>query len=89
MFFGFVLFMLGLSITLVQSKHLISVFLGMEFMALSAMLISSIAVYSSSSYVLFTMCMAVCEASIALALIVSMVRVHGSDRVMALSLDKS
>nr|QDO71937.1 NADH dehydrogenase subunit 4L [Mytilisepta virgata] len=89
MCFGFVLFVLGLSITLVQSRHLISVFLGLEFMALSFMLVGSISVHSNASYVLLIMCMAVCEASVALALIVNMVRVYSSDRVMMLSSDKS
>nr|QKY75022.1 NADH dehydrogenase subunit 4L [Semimytilus algosus] len=87
--FGTLLFILGLLITLMQSAHLISLFLGMEFMALSAMLLSSVVMASNACFVLLVVCMAVCEASVALALIVNMVRVCNSDRVSSLSTDKS
>nr|YP_009058840.1 NADH dehydrogenase subunit 4L [Brachidontes exustus]AIM58711.1 NADH dehydrogenase subunit 4L [Brachidontes exustus] len=82
-------FVLGVFITLYQRTHLISVFLGMEFITLSVIAMSAVSMTSMSCFVLLVMCMAVCEASVALALIVSMVRVSGSDKSVNLILDKS
>nr|AXP84532.1 NADH dehydrogenase subunit 4L [Perumytilus purpuratus] len=89
LYFGVFVFILGLFITLMQRAHLISLFLGMEFMALSFMMLSAVVMYSNACFVMLIVCMAVCEASVALALIVNMVRVCGNDRVMNLVADKS
>nr|YP_009117162.1 NADH dehydrogenase subunit 4L [Perna perna]AJC00164.1 NADH dehydrogenase subunit 4L [Perna perna] len=84
-----IFFICGLFITVSQRTHLISVFMGMEFIALSVILMSAFTVPMVSCFVLLIMCMAVCEASVALALIVSMVRVSGSDEASNLMADKS
>nr|URF22685.1 NADH dehydrogenase subunit 4L [Brachidontes pharaonis] len=82
-------FLLGVFITVSQGTHLISVFLGMEFITLSTIVVCAFSMFSMTCFVLLVMCMAVCEASLALALIVSMVRVSGSDQSFNLMLDKS
>nr|QDO71852.1 NADH dehydrogenase subunit 4L [Brachidontes mutabilis] len=87
--FMIIFFVVGVFITVNQGTHLVSVFLGMEFIALSTIVMCALSMFSSSCFVLLVMCMAVCEASVALALIVSMVRVSGSDQSLNLMTDKS
>nr|YP_009521270.1 NADH dehydrogenase subunit 4L [Perumytilus purpuratus]AXP84506.1 NADH dehydrogenase subunit 4L [Perumytilus purpuratus] len=89
MWFGVLLFFLGFLIALMQSSHLVSLFLGLEFMTLSCIILSAVSMWSSACFVLLVMCTGVCEASVALALIVNMVRMQGNDRVYNLCVDKS
>nr|YP_010317934.1 NADH dehydrogenase subunit 4L [Geukensia demissa]UJM44212.1 NADH dehydrogenase subunit 4L [Geukensia demissa] len=83
------IFVVSVFIVFVQSKHLISVFIAMEFMSLSLIVFTVLVTYSNACIVLVVMCMAVCEASLALAMIVMLVRVCGSDRAINLMSDKS
>lgn len=84
-----IFFSLGIFITLNQSTHLIRVFLGIEFITLRTIVVCAFRIFRISCFVLLVICIAVCEASVALALIVRMVRVMGRDQSLNLIIDKS
>nr|UNJ78597.1 NADH dehydrogenase subunit 4L [Perna perna]UVH65881.1 NADH dehydrogenase subunit 4L [Perna perna]UVH65894.1 NADH dehydrogenase subunit 4L [Perna perna]UVH65907.1 NADH dehydrogenase subunit 4L [Perna perna]WRV01105.1 NADH dehydrogenase subunit 4L [Perna perna] len=84
--FYLVLFLGGLMVVLTKKNHLISVFIGMEFMMLSILYCCSTLVFYNVSMIFLVMCLGVCEASVCLALLVMMVRLSGNDLISSLSL---
>nr|AUN88095.1 NADH dehydrogenase subunit 4L [Perna canaliculus]UJM44248.1 NADH dehydrogenase subunit 4L [Perna canaliculus] len=81
-----VLFFGGLLVVLTKKNHLISVFIGMEFMMLGILYCCSSLMFYNISMIFLVMCLGVCEASVCLALLVMMVRLSGNDLISSLSL---
>nr|YP_006576247.1 NADH dehydrogenase subunit 4L [Perna viridis]AFK75952.1 NADH dehydrogenase subunit 4L [Perna viridis]UJM44261.1 NADH dehydrogenase subunit 4L [Perna viridis] len=84
--FFFLLFFSGVLVVLLKKGHLISIFIGMEFMMLGVLYSASIMMCYNVSMVFLIMCLGVCEASVCLALLVMMVRLSGNDLISSLSL---
>nr|DBA44258.1 TPA_asm: NADH dehydrogenase subunit 4L [Pachydermia laevis] len=75
----------------VQRKHLLSCLLSLEAMTLSlfVFLLSESDAQSSESFVvLIFITLAACEASLGLAVLVSLIRTHGNDYVYSYNLQK-
>nr|YP_010534926.1 NADH dehydrogenase subunit 4L [Modiolus modulaides]UYA96809.1 NADH dehydrogenase subunit 4L [Modiolus modulaides] len=88
--FGFEVFLCGIVLMCLQSMHLISVFLGMEFMALGVcILVASVASVNSLFLLLVFLCIAVSEAAVMLSFMVQVTRLFGSDRVSSIMVDKT
>nr|QKY75035.1 NADH dehydrogenase subunit 4L [Semimytilus algosus] len=87
--FCIILFSLGTVVVIMQHCHLLSLFMGLEFMSLSALMLLATMNFSGSWICLLFLCMMVCEASIALTLIVVAVRICSDDRISSLCVDKS
>nr|YP_009681514.1 NADH dehydrogenase subunit 4L [Modiolus nipponicus]QDO71926.1 NADH dehydrogenase subunit 4L [Modiolus nipponicus]QJS32946.1 NADH dehydrogenase subunit 4L [Modiolus comptus] len=84
------IFVCGSVLMCSRSSHLVSVFLGMEFMALGIFVIASMAPGSNSLFILLVLlCMAVSEAAVMLSFMVMVTRVYGSDRVSMVMIDKT
>lgn len=84
-----IVFIVSAFIVFVQRKHLISVFIAIEFISLSLIVFTVLITYRNACIVLVVMCIAVCEARLALAIIVIIVRVCGRDHAINLIRDKS
>nr|YP_010610624.1 NADH dehydrogenase subunit 4L [Opisthoteuthis californiana]WAP91379.1 NADH dehydrogenase subunit 4L [Opisthoteuthis californiana] len=81
----------GLLILLFQWKHILNVLLSFEIMLLGMLMsfIFSWGVMSLDYFLIMVLVVfSVCEASLGLALLVSMIRCHGSDYVKVLNLYK-
>nr|QRW36460.1 NADH dehydrogenase subunit 4L [Notocrater youngi] len=79
-----------LTLTL-QKTHLLSILLSLEAMTLNLfiLLLSLTSISSFESYsCLILLTLGACEASIALATLVSLIRTHGNDYVLSLSTQK-
>nr|WAP91522.1 NADH dehydrogenase subunit 4L [Opisthoteuthis sp.] len=85
------MYMSGLLILLFQWKHILNVLLSFEIMLLG-MLMSFMFSWGISSMdyflIMILVVFSVCEASLGLALLVSMIRCHGNDYVKTLNLYK-
>nr|UDY69791.1 NADH dehydrogenase subunit 4L [Mytella strigata] len=80
------MFFSGMLVVFMKKNHLISIFIGMEFMMLGVLYCCSLFMYHNVSMIFLIMCFGVCEASVCLALLVMMVRLSGNDLVSSLSL---
>nr|QXJ42333.1 NADH dehydrogenase subunit 4L [Sepiadarium kochi] len=81
----------GFIILLFQWKHILNILLSFEIMMLGViiMFLFSWGGYSSDyNLMMIVVVFGVCEASLGLSLLVSLVRVHGNDYVKSLSLYK-
>nr|YP_010454133.1 NADH dehydrogenase subunit 4L [Neorossia caroli]QXJ42149.1 NADH dehydrogenase subunit 4L [Neorossia caroli] len=81
----------GVIILLSQWKHVLNILLSFEIMMLGiiSLFLFSWGLYSGDySLMMVVVVFGVCEASLGLSLLVSMVRVHGNDYVKSLSLYK-
>nr|QXJ42320.1 NADH dehydrogenase subunit 4L [Sepiadariidae sp. GS-2020] len=81
----------GLILLLLQWKHILNILLSFEIMMLGIiiMLLLGWGLCSSDySVVMVVVVFGVCEASLGLSLLVSLVRAHGNDYVKSLSLYK-
>nr|QXJ42305.1 NADH dehydrogenase subunit 4L [Stoloteuthis sp. GS-2021] len=85
------IYMSGVIILLFQWKHILNILLSFEVMMLGiiSFFLLSWGLYSSDySLMMVIIVFSVCEASLGLSLLVSMVRIHGNDYVKSLSLYK-
>nr|QXJ42346.1 NADH dehydrogenase subunit 4L [Sepiadarium kochi] len=81
----------GFIILLFQWKHILNILLSFEIMMLGIIILFlfSWGIYSSDyNLMMIIVVFGVCEASLGLSLLVSLVRVHGNDYVKSLSLYK-
>nr|WAP91509.1 NADH dehydrogenase subunit 4L [Grimpoteuthis sp.] len=85
------MYMMGVMILLMQWKHVLNVMLSLEIMMLG-MLMSFIFTWGVMSLdyflIMVLVVFSVCEASLGLSLLVSMIRCHGNDYVKMLNLYK-
>nr|DBA44304.1 TPA_asm: NADH dehydrogenase subunit 4L [Peltospira operculata] len=88
---GIIGFFFSLLTLAFQRKHLLSCLLSLEAvtLALFAFLLSESSWQNSESFVaLVFITMAACEASLGLAILVSLIRTHGNDYVFSFNLQK-
>nr|QXJ42136.1 NADH dehydrogenase subunit 4L [Sepiolinae sp. GS-2021] len=81
----------GVVILLFQWKHILNMMLSFEIMMLGVifLFLLSLGFYSNDySLMMVIVVFGVCEASLGLSLLVSMVRVHGNDYVKSLNMYK-
>nr|ACV65367.1 NADH dehydrogenase subunit 4L [Mytilus californianus] len=71
-----------------MNKHLLCIFIGLEMMGLGLLFASHIFLLNQFWAVLLALCMAVCEASICLALLVLVMRLCGNDKMSSLSINE-
>nr|UZZ44470.1 NADH dehydrogenase subunit 4L [Vignadula atrata] len=89
-YLSLVVFLVGLWIVCVKWSHLLSVFLGVEMMALSLfLLVSCLYAVNKIFLLLFVMVVSVVEAAVMLSLLVMMVRAFGDDRCSSVVCDKA
>nr|YP_010610676.1 NADH dehydrogenase subunit 4L [Cirrothauma magna]WAP91431.1 NADH dehydrogenase subunit 4L [Cirrothauma magna] len=88
---GLFMYISGLFILLMQWKHILNVMLSFEIMMLGV-LVSFTFSWGSMSLdyflIMVVVVFSVCEASLGLSLLVSLIRCHGNDYVKVLSLYK-
>lgn len=84
--FFIVLFFGGLLVVLTKKNHLISVFIGIEFIILGILYCCSRLIFYNIRIIFLVMCLGVCEARVCLALLVIIVRLSGNDLISRLSL---
>nr|WMC20896.1 NADH dehydrogenase subunit 4L [Helicocranchia sp. n SB-2022]WMC20932.1 NADH dehydrogenase subunit 4L [Helicocranchia sp. n SB-2022] len=88
---GFFIYISGFFVLLFQWKHILNILLSFEILTLGIVFsfLLTWGVYSSDcSIVMVIIVFGVCEASLGLSLLVSMIRVHGNDYVSSLNLYK-
>nr|YP_010454055.1 NADH dehydrogenase subunit 4L [Euprymna berryi]QXJ42032.1 NADH dehydrogenase subunit 4L [Euprymna berryi] len=91
MLFSVFIYICGVIILVFQWKHILNIMLSFEIMMLGIIFIFLLSwgMYSSDySLMMVIVVFGVCEASLGLSLLVSMVRVHGNDYVKSLNLYK-
>nr|YP_009421090.1 NADH dehydrogenase subunit 4L [Cipangopaludina chinensis]ASR74869.1 NADH dehydrogenase subunit 4L [Cipangopaludina chinensis] len=84
-------FLMSLLALILQYKHLLSILLSLEAMSINLfvmlfVLLSNITLAGEGSFIFVTL--SACEASLGLAILVSMVRVRGNDYVSSFSSQK-
>nr|YP_010305154.1 NADH dehydrogenase subunit 4L [Vignadula atrata]ULT46706.1 NADH dehydrogenase subunit 4L [Vignadula atrata] len=90
MYWGLVMCLFGVVIVCLKSGHLLSIFVGVEMIALGFfVIICCVCAMNKFFLLLFVMTISVVEAAIMLSLLVMMVRVYGSDSCSSLMSDKS
>nr|YP_009406975.1 NADH dehydrogenase subunit 4L [Stygiocaris lancifera]ASA39511.1 NADH dehydrogenase subunit 4L [Stygiocaris lancifera] len=80
--FSLFMFMCGVVSFVGARKHLLSTLLSLEFMMLGIFWLMSVVIVGLGSdmyFILFFLTLAACEGALGLALLVSVVRTHGSD----------
>nr|YP_002971003.1 NADH dehydrogenase subunit 4L [Doryteuthis opalescens]ACS12939.1 NADH dehydrogenase subunit 4L [Doryteuthis opalescens]AJQ21370.1 NADH dehydrogenase subunit 4L [Doryteuthis opalescens] len=85
------IYMSGVFVLLFQWKHILNILLSFEIMMLGIIFsfLLTWGVYSGDySIMMVVVVFGVCEASLGLSLLVSLIRVHGNDYVSSLSLYK-
>nr|YP_009446140.1 NADH dehydrogenase subunit 4L [Modiolus kurilensis]ASB29940.1 NADH dehydrogenase subunit 4L [Modiolus kurilensis] len=88
--FSVVIFVCGVLMMCSRSDHLVSVFLGMEFMALGVFVLMAFVPSINSLFILLVLlCMAVSEAAVMLSFMVQVTRLYGSDQVSSVMVDKT
>nr|WMC21034.1 NADH dehydrogenase subunit 4L [Egea inermis] len=88
---GFFVYVSGLLVLLFQWKHILNILLSFEILTLGiifSFLLSWGLLSGDCSVMMVIVVFGVCEASLGLSLLVSMIRVHGNDYVSSLSLYK-
>nr|YP_006234073.1 NADH dehydrogenase subunit 4L [Uroteuthis edulis]BAM11145.1 NADH dehydrogenase subunit 4L [Uroteuthis edulis]BAM11158.1 NADH dehydrogenase subunit 4L [Uroteuthis edulis] len=88
---GMFIYMSGFFVLLFQWKHILNILLSFEVMMLGIIFsfLLTWGLYSSDySIMMVIVVFGVCEASLGLSLLVSLIRVHGNDYVSSLSLYK-
>nr|YP_010944798.1 NADH dehydrogenase subunit 4L [Pyroteuthis margaritifera]WMC20914.1 NADH dehydrogenase subunit 4L [Pyroteuthis margaritifera] len=88
---GFFIYLSGFFILLFQWKHVLNILLGFEIIMLGIIftfLLTWGLLSNDFSIVMVIVVFGVCEASLGLSLLVSLIRVHGNDYVSSLSLYK-
>nr|AHA47376.1 NADH dehydrogenase subunit 4L [Idiosepius hallami] len=88
---GLFIYISGSFVLLSQWKHILNILLSFEIMMLGVILLFLFTLGLNSgdySLVMVLVVFGVCEASLGLALLVSLIRVHGNDYVSSLSLYK-
>nr|YP_009406910.1 NADH dehydrogenase subunit 4L [Typhlatya taina]ASA39433.1 NADH dehydrogenase subunit 4L [Typhlatya taina] len=86
--FSLFMFVCGLISFIGSRKHLLSTLLSLEYIMLSIFWLMSVSVVNlgeDSYFILFFMTLAACEGALGLALLVSVVRTHGSDSFSSFS----
>lgn len=86
---GFFVYMFGIITCLLQPKHMLSVFVGLEMMALAVFLVAAKFLSGNVVCLMLVIRVGVCEAALRLSLLVMMARVCGNDRCSNLMGDKS
>nr|YP_009406936.1 NADH dehydrogenase subunit 4L [Typhlatya iliffei]ASA39459.1 NADH dehydrogenase subunit 4L [Typhlatya iliffei] len=82
------MFICGLVSFVGRRKHLLSTLLSLEYIMLGVFWLFSVAVVNlggDSYFILFFLTLAACEGALGLALLVSVVRTHGSDNFSSFS----
>nr|YP_009344605.1 NADH dehydrogenase subunit 4L [Modiolus modiolus]APU51265.1 NADH dehydrogenase subunit 4L [Modiolus modiolus] len=88
--FSVIIFVCGVLMMCSRSAHLVSVFLGMEFMALGTFVLMAFVPSMNSLFILLVLlCMAVSEAAVMLSFMVQVTRLYGSDQVSSVMVDKT
>nr|ADJ80439.1 NADH dehydrogenase subunit 4L [Mytilus trossulus] len=77
----------GFLLTFRMNKHLLCLFVGLEMMSLGLLFITHSLLTNSFWLILLILCLAVCEASVCLALLVSVMRLRGDDLMSSLLSD--
>nr|YP_009176118.1 NADH dehydrogenase subunit 4L [Uroteuthis chinensis]ALI30931.1 NADH dehydrogenase subunit 4L [Uroteuthis chinensis] len=88
---GMFIYVSGFFVLLFQWKHILNILLSFEVMMLGIIFsfLMTWGLYSSDySIMMVIVVFGVCEASLGLSLLVSLIRVHGNDYVSSLSLYK-
>nr|AKC35093.1 NADH dehydrogenase subunit 4L [Sepioteuthis lessoniana] len=88
---GIFVYMSGLFVLLFQWKHILNILLSFEIMMLGIIFsfLLTWGLYSNDySIMMVVVVFGVCEASLGLSLLVSLIRAHGNDYVNSLSLYK-
>nr|YP_009407014.1 NADH dehydrogenase subunit 4L [Typhlatya consobrina]ASA39550.1 NADH dehydrogenase subunit 4L [Typhlatya consobrina] len=86
--FSLFMFICGLVSFVGSRKHLLSTLLSLEYIMLSIFWLMSMSVVNlgeDSYFILFFLTLAACEGALGLALLVSLVRTHGSDNFSSFS----
>nr|YP_009406923.1 NADH dehydrogenase subunit 4L [Typhlatya pearsei]ASA39446.1 NADH dehydrogenase subunit 4L [Typhlatya pearsei] len=87
--FSLFMFICGLVSFVGMRKHLLSTLLSLEYIMLSIFWLMSVSVANlgeDSYFILFFLTLAACEGALGLALLVSVVRTHGSDNFSSFSI---
>nr|YP_009995346.1 NADH dehydrogenase subunit 4L [Ochthebius deletus]QNP09749.1 NADH dehydrogenase subunit 4L [Ochthebius deletus] len=82
MLFSIFMYIIGILVFCMKRKHLLLMLLSLEFIILSLyyMMFISLSYYSMEYYFsMIFMTMSVCEGSLGLSLLVSLIRTHGND----------
>nr|YP_009500671.1 NADH dehydrogenase subunit 4L [Prismosticta fenestrata]AWT58498.1 NADH dehydrogenase subunit 4L [Prismosticta fenestrata] len=85
----FIMFFIGNLIFVSKNKHLLIVLLSLEFMVLSIFffMLIFLSLYDYNMYMLMVfLVFSVCEGSLGLSILVSMIRTHGNDYFQSFSL---
>nr|YP_009917568.1 NADH dehydrogenase subunit 4L [Manayunkia occidentalis]QLM00887.1 NADH dehydrogenase subunit 4L [Manayunkia occidentalis] len=90
MFYIFMLSaLLAIMAVILQRVHFLMTLLYLELMIISLTLfLISVSSYNSLFYLIITLTLGACEASMGLALLISMIRFYGNDMLMSLTLFK-
>nr|YP_009407053.1 NADH dehydrogenase subunit 4L [Typhlatya arfeae]ASA39602.1 NADH dehydrogenase subunit 4L [Typhlatya arfeae] len=86
--FSVFMFICGVVSFVGARKHLLSTLLSLEFIMLSVFWLMSVVIVNlggDSYFILFFLTLAACEGALGLALLVSVVRTHGSDNFSSFS----
>nr|YP_004842046.1 NADH dehydrogenase subunit 4L [Mytilus californianus]ACV65355.1 NADH dehydrogenase subunit 4L [Mytilus californianus] len=86
-FLGVFLMSMGFFVIFRMSKHLPCLFVGLEMMSLGLLFVSHVFLMNQFWLILLILCLAVCEASICLALLVMVMRLCGNDLMSSLVSD--
>nr|AAQ63691.1 NADH dehydrogenase subunit 4L [Mytilus galloprovincialis] len=70
-----------------MNKHLLCLFVGLEMMSLGLLFATHFLLMNNFWLILLILCMAVCEASVCLALLVMVMRLCGNDLMSSLMMD--
>nr|YP_008855165.1 NADH dehydrogenase subunit 4L [Sepia aculeata]AHA82374.1 NADH dehydrogenase subunit 4L [Sepia aculeata] len=88
---GLYIYMVGIIILMMQWKHILNILLSFEILMLGLIFsfLLTYGLYNSEYYVVMIIIVfGVCEASLGLSLLVSLIRSHGNDYVSSLKLYK-
>nr|YP_009681482.1 NADH dehydrogenase subunit 4L [Crenomytilus grayanus]QDO71877.1 NADH dehydrogenase subunit 4L [Crenomytilus grayanus] len=86
-FLGLFLMGMGCFVVFRMNTHLLSLFVGLEMMSLGLLFVGHVFLMNQFWVILLILCLAVCEASICLALLVMVMRLCGNDLMSSLVSD--
>nr|YP_008593241.1 NADH dehydrogenase subunit 4L [Sepia lycidas]AHX26473.1 NADH dehydrogenase subunit 4L [Sepia lycidas]BAN81968.1 NADH dehydrogenase subunit 4L [Sepia lycidas] len=88
---GLYIYMMGIIVLVFQWKHILNILLSFEILMLGLIFsfLLTYGLYNSEYYIVMVIIVfGVCEASLGLSLLVSLIRCHGNDYVSSLKLYK-